>query len=154
MLVLGRLQSVILIIVVCLVVIGLSFFSLIQLWHTPWGESYPADLQALADRVWAYLLVDDAYVLIAHDQLNMNEERHLLDVKKLLDGLFEVWSCSGFIFLSAYLLNQYRRELLVISAKVGLGLLALLFVLTLILGFRNSFVYFHHFFFARYLVVC
>lgn len=149
-----RLQSVITITAACLVVVGLSFFSLIYLWHTPWGVSYSSSLQVLADNVWAYLLVDDAYILIAHDQLTMNEELHLLDVKKLLDGLFWVWICSGVVFLSACLLKQYRHELLIISAKMGLGLLALLLVLTLILGFRNSFVYFHRFFLARYLVVC
>lgn len=133
----------------CLALAGLPLYLLIHLLHAPFGLDYPADLQALADAVWTYLLVDDAYILIGHDQLTMDEERHLLDVKQLLGNLSWVWMGSGALFLGYCIRSRYWQRLCVVTSKTGLTLLWLMLVTSFILGFNTSFLYFHRIFFCQ-----
>lgn len=144
-------QWIIMITAACVALAGVSFFSLIHLLHVPLGMGYSPDLQALADAVWIYLLTDESYTLISHEQLTMNEERHLLDVKKLLNSLFWVWISSSVVFLVGLILNPYRLKLCILTAKTGLSLLLFLLVTTLILSFKSSFVYVHRVFFCQIL---
>lgn len=142
-------QWLIMITAACVALVGVSFFSLIHLLHVPLGIGYSPDLQALADTVWVYLLNDESYILIGHEQLTMSEELHLLDVKKLLNSLFWVWISSSVVFLGGVILNPYGLKLCILIAKLGLSLLLLLLVTTLILSFKSSFVYVHRIFFCQ-----
>lgn len=127
----------------CLSVVCGCLVLLILVLQAPVGHSFSPSVARLHSELWHYLLAEPA-VLINHAQLSMAEERHMLDVKRLLQQLFIVTPLL-FIFcgLSVYCLRLPCRLLcrwVAISGFVGLTIvLSGVFVI----GFRESFVYFH-----------
>ncbi len=132
----------------CLLGWGLLFGALLHTLHAPWGGVYPADLAALADSVWVYLLATDPPVLMGHAQLNGNEERHLLDVKLLLQQTTRLLPLVGGLFVLGLWLGrgQYLHTLACLG-KTGVLASLLLELATLLLGFKTSFAGLHRVFF-------
>ena len=99
--------------------------------------------------VWDYLLVDSSLLLINHEQLNAKEERHLLDVKRLMERLFTITLLAlGVFSFSMYCVKNQWYIVLRSIASSGLAFVAVLLILVGLNGFRVSFVGFHELLFA------
>lgn len=140
-------KSISLNIIIFLCILCFSNLIILGMLHTfqaPLGGQYINELEQLRDAIWHYLLFRDENILIGHERLTMLEERHLLDVKHLLQVLFHVAGVLSFILIiGLYIL---RKRWSCIFKKVGLfGCLftVSILLLTMVLGFRTAFIWFH-----------
>ncbi|MGB1255511.1 MAG: DUF1461 domain-containing protein [Thiolinea sp.] len=136
----------------CLSVFCISLIILIYLFRQPFGYAFSADVNRLQTDIWQYLLADGGQLLISHPDLGVNEERHLLDVKRLLRWLFSFTvfiSCSFVTCLGLPWIKVswcYIAKGIAVSGLVVTGIL--LFFVGLV-GFNNSFLYFHRLLFVQ-----
>ncbi len=125
--------------VFCLSLVGLIFILQAPLWH-----SYSSPVLQLHTDIWHYLLVDNGQLLINHAQLNMAAERHMLDVKRILQRLFTAtpWITLAFGISLYGCQKQWRRALRGVAHSGGV-VLVLQVLLVVLAGFRNVFIHFH-----------
>jgi len=95
---------------------------------------------------WMYLLEQKYVTLIDLDVYTIHEERHLLDVKRLLNTTFTFWLISiGLIAFGLIIFKAQSREIIKGSVKFGLIIIFLLVLASI--DFTQSFHLFHSFFF-------
>ena len=132
-----------------LIILCLGLVLLIFSFQSALGHDYLPLAGQLNTDIWRYLLADNIQILINHTQLDVNEERHLLDVKRLMWRLFTVTMLAVLIFLvGTYLIRtQWRKTCRGISLFGFLAvILGLLFAF--LSGFRSGFIRFHELLFA------
>lgn len=111
-----------------------------------------APLQRLSQWVWAYLLVDPALYLPNTSELSIEERRHLLDVKRVLNPVHWVWWLSSAMGLLACIIIGFGRgwqavkPIIRSSAWWVLGITVLAGLLAL-MDFSGSFHQLHSLFF-------
>ena len=137
----------------CVSVLCLSLVLLIAMFQAPLWHSYLPVIEQLHTDIWRYLLADNTQGLINHAQLDAHEERHLLDVKRLLQRFFmsTSWIVVGSsTSLSVYLYwakTQWRQVCSGI-ALLGLTGVGVLLLLVMLAGFRSGFIRFHELLFV------
>ena len=96
----------------------------------------------LKTEIQTYLFNLHPPVLIGQSQLSNEEERHLLDVKRIFQNLFWITLCTGILPFIRLLLPQRGRVLRNIG-QAGLAYLALSGAILLCSGFRTGFIELH-----------
>lgn len=133
----------------CLSVFCLSLVLLIFSFQAPLAHSYPPLILQLNADIWDYLLVENAWILINHMRLDAHEERHLLDVKRLVWWLFILTAFMVLIFSSSlYRVKAQWRLLCRHIALLGWSVVGAVLLLVAFSGFRVGFVYFHELLFV------
>lgn len=95
--------------------------------------------------IWVYLLQQQYESFIELEQLSIHEKRHLLDVKRILEDVYTVWTVL--VPLGTVLLVLFFNKIVAYVFYVGLAL-NLSVILLFGYNFISSFDRFHAFFFV------
>jgi uncharacterized membrane protein len=77
--------------IIVLMAIYLSIFEiLLHIFQSPFGDDVSQNENHNA--IWVYLLQQQYESFIDLDQLNIHEKRHLLDVKRILEKVYTIWT--------------------------------------------------------------
>jgi uncharacterized membrane protein len=121
-----------------------SFELTLYLFHSPFN-SIIIEPQAHTT-TWTYLLKQKYITLINVDIFTINEKRHLLDVKRLLDKLYNLWSALSVLsFFSIIFLYVKAKESIASIFKYNfiIGLIVIALSIFLAFDFLDSFKTFH-----------
>ncbi|MDD5391847.1 MAG: DUF1461 domain-containing protein [Thiothrix sp.] len=128
---------------------------MLSIFHLLLETSHPTvepGLQALSNWLWDYLLQDPIPNLPNTDLLDMRSRRHMLDVKRTLLAVQQIWYVASSLLALLVAMQIRNKRLLVKSlyytSYLGLGVLGIVGVLTS-LSFRWSFNYIHQLLFTN-----
>ena len=115
-----------------LITLTISSFELtLHLFHSPFNSTI---IEPKAHSLtWIYLLKQKYISLIDLDIFNINEKRHLLDVKRFFDKIYYIWSIlftlSIFISISLYFKSKEKLALVIRYSTILGVVLNIIFIL-------------------------
>ena len=124
-----------------IVTLLLSLFEVTILWfHSPLN-TIPFNA-SIRESTWLYLLKQHYVTFIDIDAYTIQEKRHLLDVKRSLEEVYQLWLfLLGFVFLGFKVIAKHYQIFLYRSSILGL---TVLFILLLSLfDFLENFKFLH-----------
>ena len=98
--------------------------------------------------IWDYLLYQEYISFIDLDIFTINEKRHLLDVKRLLEKINQIWLTLLFFSFAGVIIISFKKLWFSIISKIYLwSLILLIFLIMLSLNFLTNFNFLHSLFF-------
>ena len=135
--------------IILLTAIYLTLFELLlHNFHYPFNT--PIKDPITHSNTWIYLLKQQYISLIEVDAFNINEKRHLLDVKRVLETTHFLWiifSSFTLLLLIISFIKKILKKVLNYSIAIGAVINTLFIILSF--NFLNSFNGFHKLFFAQ-----
>ncbi len=137
-------------ILISLTVIFSSFELTLFYFHSP-IQSYIIEPK-MHSLTWIYLLKQKYITLIDLDILNINEKRHLLDVKRLFETIYSIWITLLIFTLSIIIFFYFKSKeklSIVINYTIILGVNTNILFMIISFNFLDSFTLLHQIFFPN-----
>jgi integral membrane protein (TIGR01906 family) len=133
------------------ILILLSSFELtLHLFHSPFNSIIIE--QNAHQLTWNYLLKQRYISFIDLDIFTISEKRHLLDVKRVFDNIYSIWSTLLYIItpITLFLYLKSKRELfLALSYSVRVGVVVNIISIIVSINFLDSFKLLHKIIFTN-----
>jgi len=136
----------ILAIIISLTLLLSSFELTLFIFHSPFGSDIIN--QKAHSLTWIYLLKQHYISLIDLDIFNINEKRHLLDVKRLFEQIYFIWKIMLIITLSIFIFF-YRKLFIVIKYTIISGVVINILLIIISFDFLDSFSFLHQMIFPH-----
>ena len=130
----------ILAIIILLTLLLSSFELTLFIFHSPFGNDI---INPKAHSLtWIYLLKQHYISLIDLDIFDINEKRHLLDVKRLFEQIYFIWKVMLIVSLFTLILF-YRKLSIVIKYSIIIGIVINILLIIISFDFLDSFSFLH-----------
>jgi integral membrane protein (TIGR01906 family) len=127
-----------------------SFELTLWLFHSPYGSAIiePKSHQL----TWIYLLKQEYISFIDLDIFNIHEKRHLLDVKRTFETIYNIWTILSIItiviIISLYLFYK-DKFIMIMRYLIYIGVITILLSVVISFDFLNSFSFLHQLIFPN-----
>ena len=135
---------------ISLTVIFTSFELTLFYFHSPIQSSIIEP--KMHSLTWIYLLKQKYITLIDLDIFDINEKRHLLDVKRLFERIYSIWITLLIFTLSIIIFFYFKSKdklSIVISYTIILGVTTNILFIIISFNFLNSFTLLHQILFPN-----
>ncbi|HHB94225.1 MAG TPA: DUF1461 domain-containing protein [Campylobacterales bacterium] len=141
-----RIVYTLLSIIILLAILLSSFELTLLLFHSPFGSDiiYPK----AHSLTWIYLLKQQYITLIDLDIFDINEKRHLLDVKRVFEQIYFIWKIISIVSLSIFILF-YRKLSIIIRQTFIIGIIINILLIIISFNFLDSFSFLHQMIFPH-----
>jgi len=123
-----------------------SFELTLFIFHSPFGSDI---INPKAHTLtWIYLLKQHYISLIDLDIFDINEKRHLLDVKRVFEQIYFIWKIISIITLSLTILF-YKKLSIIIKYSINIGVTIGILLIIVSFDFLDSFSLLHQMIFPN-----
>ena len=141
-----KIVYIILALFISLTILLSSFELTLFIFHSPFGSDI---IHPKAHTLtWIYLLKQHYISLIDLDIFDINEKRHLLDVKRVFEQIYFIWKIMSIVTLSLAIIF-YRRLSEILKYTINIGVIISILLIIISFDFLDSFSFLHQMIFPH-----